>query len=160
MNNIDASKRSLFRRESKLVINNLMPWVEDAEQLVNNCTQCQSCITSCPEDIIVKGDGGFPVVDFSLGECTFCGQCAESCQEGVFISTSLIPWQKKAVISDACLAHQHVYCRSCGESCPEEALRFQIGINAIPEIDLDKCNGCGACFSPCPTNAISIKENK
>ena len=80
MNNIDPSKRSLFRRESKLIINNLMPWVEDAAQLINNCIQCESCITSCPEDIIVKGDGGFPVVDFSLGECTFCGQCAESCE--------------------------------------------------------------------------------
>tara|TARA_R110001583_G_scaffold8007_7_gene39170 strand:+ start:306 stop:788 length:483 start_codon:yes stop_codon:yes gene_type:complete len=159
MSVIDIQKRNLFRRQSELVFNNLMPWVEDSQKFVNNCTQCKSCVTSCPEKIIVQGDGGFPVIDFSLGECTFCGQCANSCQEDIFVAITETPWHKKAVIADNCLANENVYCRSCGESCPEQALSFKIGINAIPEIDLDKCNGCGACFSPCPTSAISIKEN-
>ncbi|MDA7745985.1 ferredoxin-type protein NapF [Psychromonas sp.] len=157
---IDNQKRNLFRRKSDLVINNLMPWVRDTQHFVDNCTQCQDCLTSCPEKIIVKGDGGFPVVDFSLGECTFCRKCAESCEEDVFAETTQIPWLKKAAINDSCLANQNVACRSCAESCPQEALNFQIGINAIPQIDLEQCNGCGACFAPCPINAISIKEHR
>jgi len=160
MAEFDIQKRALFRAKSSLIINNLLPWITDQEKFVNNCTQCQACLTSCHEKIIVSGDAGFPVVDFSLGECTFCGQCADSCEQDIFIETSELAWTKKAIISEACLANQNVYCRSCGESCPEEALKFQIGINQTPEIDVDKCNGCGACFSPCPTNAISIKENK
>jgi ferredoxin-type protein NapF len=157
---VDIQKRNLFRRKSDLIINNLMPWIDDQQQFFDSCTQCESCVTSCPENIILKGDGGFPVIDFSLGECTFCGKCAESCQEDVFVSTTQQAWHKKAVISHACLAFENVYCRSCGESCPEEALSFQIGINAVPEIDLEKCNGCGACFSPCPTSAINIEQSK
>ncbi|TEW56075.1 ferredoxin-type protein NapF [Psychromonas sp. RZ22] len=157
---IDTQKRNLFRRKSELVINNLMPWIVDATKFTENCTQCQNCLNSCPENIIVQGDGGFPVIDFSAGECTFCTKCAVSCQEDIFADTSEIAWQKKAVISESCLANQNVYCRSCCESCPELALSFKIGINAIPEIDLAKCNGCGACFSPCPTSAINIKDSK
>ncbi|WP_240791462.1 ferredoxin-type protein NapF [Psychromonas sp. SP041] len=153
-------KRNLFRRKSELIINNLMPWIDDKQQFLDSCTQCGHCITSCPENIILKGDGGFPVIDFSLGECTFCGKCAESCQEDIFTPITEQAWHKKAVISDACLALENVYCRSCGESCPEEALHFKIGINAVPEIDLEKCNGCGACFSPCPTSAINIEESR
>lgn len=160
MSEIDLNKRQLFRREPASIVHNLMPWVHDHSQFTNNCTQCQECIKECPEHIIIKGDGGFPRVDFSLGECTFCGKCAQNCPEEVFVNTSETPWHKKAIISEACLANQNVACRSCSESCPEEALSFKIGINATPEIDLDKCNGCGACFSPCPTSAITIKECK
>ena len=160
MTTIDIQKRNLFRRKSETITENLMPWIGNSLQLTENCTQCKSCVENCPENIIVNGDGGFPVIDFSLGECTFCGQCAESCQENVFYDINQIPWQKKAIINDSCLANQNVFCRSCGESCLEEALTFQIGINATPQIDLEKCNGCGACFAPCPTNAISIKETE
>jgi len=157
---IDIQKRHLFRRQSELVFNNLMPWIDDNQKFVNNCTQCKNCLTNCPEKIIVQGDGGFPVIDFSLGECTFCGECANSCEEDIFTASTEKPWHKKAVIADNCLANENVYCRSCAESCPEQALSFKIGINATPDINLDKCNGCGACFSPCPTSAISIKESK
>ena len=157
---IDIQKRHLFRRQSELVLNNLMPWIDDNQKFVNNCTQCKNCLTNCPEKIIVQGDGGFPVIDFSLGECTFCGECANSCEEDIFTASTEKPWHKKAVIADNCLANENVYCRSCAESCPEQALSFKIGINATPDINLDKCNGCGACFSPCPTSAISIKESK
>lgn len=160
MSSIDHKKRNLFRRKSELVINNLMPWIDDSQQFTENCTQCNQCVSQCPENIIVQGDGGFPVIDFSLGECTFCGKCAESCEETIFVKTTELPWQKKAVINDTCLANQNVACRSCAESCPEEALTFKIGINAVPDINLDKCNGCGACFAPCPTHAIEIKESE
>lgn len=141
-------------------MNHLMPWIEDGDKFTENCTQCKSCLLSCPENILIQGDGGFPVIDFSLGECTFCGKCAESCNEDIFVEVTHTPWQKKAIIDKSCLAHQNIYCRSCAESCPVQALSFQLGISAVPQIALDKCNGCGACFYPCPANAISIKECK
>ena len=158
MSKMDIKKRHLFRRQSQAVINNLMPWIHDGAKFTDNCTQCKRCLTDCPESIIAQGDGGFPVIDFSLGECSFCGQCAESCPEDIFVDINQIPWHKKAIIDDTCLANQNIACRSCGESCPEQALSFQVGINATPEINLELCNGCGACFSTCPTSAISVKE--
>ena len=31
---------------------------------------------------------------------------------------------------------------------------------ATPEIDLDKCTGCGDCVEQCPTNAVAVVNNK
>jgi len=155
---IDMQKRRLFRQKSETIAENLMPWIDSSERFIDRCTQCKQCLTQCPEHIIVMSSGGFPIIDFSLGECTFCGQCAEQCHEQIFNETNQLPWQKKAVIDDRCLANEQVYCRSCGESCLEEALSFQVGITAVPTINLSACNGCGACVAPCPTHAIAIKD--
>ncbi len=31
---------------------------------------------------------------------------------------------------------------------------------AIPEIDLEKCNGCGDCLEWCSTGAVKLENNK
>jgi len=154
----DANKRGLFRNRKSISTDNLLPWVIDAKKFLELCTQCTDCINVCPEEIIFKGDGGFPSIDFELGECDFCGKCAQVCQEPIFSPTSEAPWQKKATISESCLANENIYCRSCAESCEAQALTFQLGLNAVPKIDNELCNGCGACVAPCPTKAIDIKE--
>ncbi|HBS20926.1 4Fe-4S binding protein, partial [Thalassospira sp.] len=43
--------------------------------------------------------------------------------------------------------------------CPESAIRIipQLGGRARVLIGDDLCTGCGACFSACPVDAISIK---
>lgn len=156
----DANKRSLFRPKKIITTDNLLPWVISPTHFLDNCTQCGDCLAACPEEIIIKGDGGFPSVNFDLGECDFCGKCAEVCKEPIFTSITETPWQKKANINDSCLANQNIYCRSCAESCETQALTFQIGISAVPQIDSDLCNGCGACVAPCPTKAIDVKELK
>lgn len=154
----DANKRALFKRKKKEVLHNLLPWINDAEKFIENCTQCAECITHCPEKIIVKGDGGFPNIDFTNGECTFCKKCVDACNEDIFDLSSPEPWQKKALINDSCLANNNVYCRSCSESCETQALTFKVGLSATPQIDINLCTGCGACVAPCPTQAILIKE--
>lgn len=156
----DANKRSLFRVKKQITIDNLLPWVIDADVFLDKCSQCGDCINACPEKIIINGDGGFPTINFELGECDFCGLCAESCKEPIFSAVTEVPWQKKALINDTCLANQNIYCRSCAESCESQALTFQIGINAVPKIDLQLCTGCGACVAPCPVTAIDVKELK
>ena len=156
----DGEKRSLFKRKEKVATENLLPWVIDAEQFLEKCTQCADCISVCPENILIKGDGGFPNIDFDLGECDFCGKCAEVCKEPIFTAITESPWQKKAIINQTCLANESIYCRSCAESCEAQALTFRIGISAVPKIDNDLCTGCGACVAPCPTKSIQIKELK
>lgn len=156
----DINKRGLFRSKKNITTDNLLPWVMSAQQFLEQCTQCGDCLAVCPEKIIIKGDGGFPNINFDLGECDFCGQCAEVCKAPIFTATTEQPWSKKAFINQTCLANENIYCRSCAESCEAQALTFQLGFSALPKIDLELCTGCGACVTPCPTKAIEVKELK
>jgi ferredoxin-type protein NapF len=129
---------------------------------VDFCTRCEECISACPEKILVRGAGGFPLVDFSRGACTFCHACADVCQPGVvYFRPDLPPWHINIEITRNCLALRGVVCASCRDQCEQEAirLRHQVGTVAVPEIVAGACNGCGACYAGCPTRAIRISRD-
>lgn len=157
----DRSRRHLFMRRRTPALPR-MPWIIDEAAFTESCTRCNKCISACDPQIIVKGDGGFPIVDFNHGECTFCYRCAEVCPEGLFQPETEKPWKIKAKISKSCLAHHNIECRSCGDLCEVQAIRFrlQVGGVALPILDTDDCNGCGACLSVCPASAITMVTNK
>ena len=75
-------------------------------------------------------------------------------------ATPRTPWSLKAVIADTCLSIAGITCRVCGEQCPEEAISFRTGLNgkATPIVDREGCTGCGACFGPCPVDAINMRD--
>jgi ferredoxin-type protein NapF len=133
------------------------PWSTEAAMLAH-CERCGKCAETCPEGIISAGPDGYPEVHFAKGECTFCGACAEVCPATVFTSRSAQPWALKATIGEGCLAANGVYCRSCGDACPERAIGFKplVGGRATIEIDTSACSGCGACVSVCPRNIVSV----
>ena len=135
------------------------PWSLDETSFIRDCSRCGDCIQDCPEAILIKGSGGFPEVDFQLGECSFCGDCVASCSAPVFNPISTAPWSHNASISDQCITQQQVVCRSCIEHCEPEAitLSLQLGGVGIPKLNTELCNGCGACVAVCPTQAISIQ---
>ena len=138
------------------------PWA-DLANFLEKCTACGQCVTACETKIIKQGAGGFPEVDFTLGdkECTFCEKCVKVCPEPVFLLTSEAAWSHKVEISEQCLLQRKIECRSCGDYCPERAVRFRpsLGGIAILSLDLTACNGCGACLSVCPVKAISLVDN-
>jgi ferredoxin-type protein NapF len=153
---VDTDKRRLFRR--KYVKPGNLPWLSEPQVFSQQCTRCGECASECETNIITKGDGGFPVVDFYQGECTFCYKCAKSCPEKLFSPQSTKPWEQIATISNQCLAKQGVDCRVCEESCEPFAIQFkpQLGSVAQPTIEPDACNGCGGCVASCPTKAITV----
>jgi ferredoxin-type protein NapF len=63
-----------------------------------------------------------------------------------------------AIIAAHCLAETGAYCRTCGDACPEAAIRFllQPRGRARADVDGDRCTGCGDCLSPCPVGAIQL----
>jgi len=138
-----------------------MPWLIDADQFSERCSQCEKCIASCEENIIVKGDGGFPEINFALGECTFCGACASVCPEPLFNKNEdKVPWNYHATVNDTCLTYSHISCQSCQDNCEPRAIIFKyaIGTPPTPEISSESCTGCGACIAICPSQAIEIKS--
>jgi len=137
------------------------PWSLAEDDFVARCTRCGDCLGACPTGIIGTGRGGFPLVSFASGECTFCGKCVEVCKPAALVRTEdAAPWGLKARIGDACLAHQGVVCRSCGDRCAPRAIRFRIAPGGVarPELDAGTCTGCGACVAVCPAAAIAMFE--
>jgi ferredoxin-type protein NapF len=134
------------------------PWAKSEANFINSCQRCDACIEGCPEQILKQGQGGFPVVDFSLGACTFCAECVKACTHQAFEPSDEIPWQLQIEVLDQCLSLKQVFCRSCGDTCEASAIRFKLiaGGRAEPLIDHERCNGCGECFAVCPNRSISI----
>ncbi|WP_223844166.1 4Fe-4S dicluster domain-containing protein [Rhizobium gallicum] len=64
-----------------------------------------------------------------------------------------------AVVTEGCLARKDIACQSCGESCPDQAIRFRprIGSPFLPELNGGMCSGCGACLQVCPVGAITLR---
>lgn len=136
------------------------PWALTAYDFINACSRCDECVDKCPEKIIVKDENSFPIVDFGLGGCTFCQECVAACDDGA-LSTGhpeQLPWGLKADISNDCISLHAVTCRSCADSCEEEAISFrsQVGGISLPEINTTSCTGCGFCLATCPVTAIKV----
>jgi len=150
--------RRRFFQPRRSVPEQALPWIKSSRHFLDNCTRCNACLDNCETKIIVKGNGGFPTIDFSKGECSFCYQCAQSCPEQLFSARSESPWQQIIAIEKTCLAFNQVDCRSCEDACESMAINFKptLGGPAKPLIDTDLCSGCGACIKPCPTQSITI----
>lgn len=63
---------------------------------------------------------------------------------------------KKPVVMIECF--QHIPCDPCAASCPFGAIMPFADINDLPQIDYDKCTGCGLCIASCPGLAIFVLD--
>lgn len=157
---VDASRRGFLRGRPRPKAEIRPPWALSESQFIDRCTRCNDCLPACPQRIVIVGDGGYPTVDFRRAECTFCGECVKACRPLALVRhDGQAPWNLKALISDQCLARQGVECRICGDFCDVRAIRFtpRLGGSPLPDIDAEKCTGCGACLAPCPTAAIAVR---
>ena len=53
---------------------------------------------------------------------------------------------------------QKIPCDPCAISCKLGAIKSFKNINDLPQVDLDKCTGCGICISSCPGLAIFVMD--
>lgn len=140
------------------------PWSVPEQRFLSACTVCGQCISACTRSLLRAGSGGYPQLEFAAGGCSFCGDCAAACDAGALVrqqdNVGQPPWVLKAHISNNCLAAQGVMCSICAEHCDVRAIRLRpaIGGRAQPQIDHQACTGCGACFSVCPNQSISLAQ--
>ena len=136
------------------------PWALSENQFISTCTACGECVSHCPTSIIKQGRANLPVIDFKTGECVFCEACVDVCKPKALVKTEQHkPWSITATINeDICLAHKGVECRSCYDPCESRAISMppKLGGISIPILNADKCTGCGACFSVCPAQSVTM----
>ena len=157
---VNLSRRGFFRGRPRPKAEIRPPWALPEAEFIDHCTRCNDCLKACPTTILIIGDGGYPSVDFSIGECTFCGDCLTSCQPGALHQEpGKAAWAYKAAIGEDCLPRQGVECRVCGDFCEVRAIHFapRMGGSPLPEINPETCTGCGACAAPCPVTAITVR---
>jgi ferredoxin-type protein NapF len=158
---VDLARRGFFRGRPRPRVELRPPWALPEDAFIDRCTRCSDCLTACPQKILIVGDGGYPTIDFKLGECTFCSDCVSACQPKALLrpDTEQSAWTYKAAIGEDCLPHQGVECRVCSDFCDARAIRFapRLGGSPLPDIDPEKCTGCGACVAACPVVTIRIR---
>ena len=157
-----TSKRALFKRITTGSYEFLRPpWALDEYNFVDICRNCKACLEACPESIIQLDSRNQPIINFQKGECTFCSDCLTVCESGALakVPNKALPWDAKVDLKKGCLAEQNILCRSCGEICEHRAIHFPISAKGIvnPEINREKCNGCGACIAKCPTQVLIVR---
>lgn len=66
---------------------------------------------------------------------------------------------RKARVSAKCLAERGIVCRTCGEHCEPQAIRFELrpAGRSLPVISDARCNACGECVRVCPAQAVSLQ---
>lgn len=136
------------------------PWSIDEVFFAEICSQCFDCARACPSHLIVKGVGGYPEMSFLRQGCDFCEACVSACPEKS-LSLEIDPcWQQVADISNNCFASRGIICRSCGEVCETEAIKFKLTVAGVSQININTtvCNGCGECVHVCPAHAIKIQK--
>jgi len=61
-------------------------------------------------------------------------------------------WKKGPVAFIECT--QEIPCNPCEGACPHQAIYIGNPITNLPQLDTDKCIGCGLCIPACPGLAI------
>ncbi|MGL5031266.1 MAG: ferredoxin-type protein NapF [Aeromonas sp.] len=138
------------------------PWAIEESQYLSLCTRCGECIKACPQQLLKPATqkqyagtliAGTPVLDLTCGQCSYCGSCANACPTGALDLQLGRQRQTRVLIDASCQAQQGFYCLLCEDACPQHAIKASgDGVN----INMDACNGCGACGLACLYGAITL----
>lgn len=149
------------------------PGGQDEDHLASTCIRCSLCYEACPRKLIYPAhleSGIFnlrsPQMDYATDFCDFCAEandgvplCVSACPTGA-LQLDEGTAREDVVIGNAqidtytCLAYRETGCRACYDACAaygNEAITLNTTYSnyPLPEVDAEKCIGCGACEAHC-----------
>lgn len=143
------------------------PGAIDEPDFLGVCVRCGNCIRVCPSEIIepALAQHGLtslltPIVRFDENYCLVeCTKCMHVCPSGALARLSpegkiRNPIGLPQVDMNVCLLAESRECSECRRWCPHGAIRYEwseVEYTLVPQIDPEKCSGCGVCEVACPT---------
>lgn len=142
------------------------PGAVDESRFVGVCVRCGNCARACPTRIVKADLGGHglrglltPILGFQDGYCREdCTACTRVCPSGALGRLTVeekakVPLGIPKVDMSVCLLGDERECSECKRWCPHGAIRYvfsEAEYTLVPQVDLGKCTGCGACEMACP----------
>lgn len=138
----------------------LPPGSVDFRRLSSKCTNCQLCVSLCPNKVIHPRDLNHSSIymDYSKNFCKYdCNICSSVCPTGAIKKISLQEKQHCRIGLAKIDRNKCINCGICVSQCPVKALSIdEENGNRILQYNATVCIGCGACQVTCPQNAIEI----
>ena len=140
--------------------------LEDEAAFLDTCTRCHACMQACPFDIIeVLGPlagraEGTPFLRIDQNPCHWCGtmDCVHACpSDALFMpDDGKVPALGKALLDEnQCLNAEGFACDTCVMFCPSDIQAITMK-DPFPEIDQERCVGCGLCIFHCEASPKAI----
>ncbi len=171
---MDVAEVRIGQRASRYI---RPPFASNEIDFLVKCTRCHDCIGACPHDTIFPLSAKLgieivstPALDLTHGACHLCADwpCVAACEPGALNLPEpeepeedggelppILPRLSEARIDTAmCLPYSGPECGACGSVCPVPgAILWDM---TRPQIDMEKCTGCGLCRKICATEPKSV----
>lgn len=148
------------------------PGAIDGERFTGLCIRCGNCARVCPARILHPDLGDYgaasfltPVLRYQDEYCLeTCQRCTQVCPSGALRPLSAEDKPQAGigvarVDMDVCLLADDHECAICTNACPYAAIHLVFSEETYlntPTVDVECCNGCGACQVRCPTTPKAI----
>lgn len=137
------------------------------EDFLKRCIKCIKCVQVCPyrsiKTIPVSWGlkYGTPAIVARETPCYVCMKCPPVCPTGA-LDNKLTEKQNirmgvAEINRELCLAYNGVICRACFERCPIYREAIILKEEMYPEVQREKCLGCGICENVCPTIEAAVR---
>jgi ferredoxin-type protein NapF len=131
---------------------------------VSSCKRCGSCAQACPNKCIqllpetVGIEFGTPIMNYTAAGCDMCRRCIEACPTKVLSEDYIDQPIGKAIINrNICMAASGGICsQNCLAGCSTYNA-IDNNSHTIPEIDPNRCMGCGECIHSCIMSPSAIQ---